>query len=300
MGGPQGDWHRSRRRHLRICREDAWAECPDEPQWQAVPFVEDGYSLKATQGYYRPDTQFGGDRTGVHLASLQTVTGALVTRLWPQLAGLLLAMALDRSAGGLPSYCADLYTPSDARRCLGAMVDRFELEAQAVGRDVLVRLTMQARREAALTGLTEDDFDYSGLSTAPFAFDRAEIELDGATVTGAQAFSLRADNRLSAGPNRAGLIDYLVARQRLVTLELTKLDDDDALNAAIREGGTLSFALSFAHPEGHSLEMALPVLHVEANAERARPGELATCVARMAAGTDESGDDLTTTLELGS
>jgi hypothetical protein len=298
MSGPNGNRHRARRRHLRLCAEDVWGQCPDEPVWRAVPVLGDGYTLKATHEHFRPDSEYGGSRRSVHLRSLHQVVGRLVTRAWPELADALLAMALERTAGELGSYCADYYTPADPRRCVGAMVDRFRLDASAPDGELRLRYDLRARSEEANPELAEEDFDYSGISPVPFAFDRATVLLDGAAVTGAERFRLRVDNRLSAGPNRASFIAFLTARRRAVSVELTKPDDGDALNEAIRSGGTLSLVVSLTHPQGHSLTLQLPSIHVEAADQRADAGELATSVLRMEAGTDGEGDDVVYQVDL--
>jgi hypothetical protein len=124
--------------------------------------------------------------------------------------------------------------------------------------------------------------------------------LNDAAVTSVERFRLRVDNRLSPGPNRAGLVAFLTARQRAVSLELMKLDDGDAFNEALRSGGTFSFVASLRHPEGHSLTLELPSLHVEAGDERAAPGELAASALHMEAGTDDEGDDVSYEVEINS
>ncbi len=292
MGGPSGNWHYGRRRHLRLCREEAWGSCPDEPAWQAVPVLGDGFSLKAASPRFRPDTYYGGWRRSVHVSYLQLVSGAFVTLPWPQVAELLLDVALDRQDGELPGYCMDYYTPADPRRYLGVKADGLDVVASALGRDAEFRFALQAAAEEAAPGLEEGDFDYGGLSPVPFVFDGAVVKLDGAEVTGVEQFTLRVRNHLAAGPNRGGTIAFLAAGQRAVSVELRKLDDGDAFNAAVRSGGTLSFEAAFAHPEGHVLDLALPVLHAEESAEEAEPARLARAVLRTEAGTDEEGDDL--------
>jgi hypothetical protein len=296
--GPAGDWHRPPRRHLRLCREQEWGVCPPSPDWQAVPLVGDGFALRAANERFRPATLFGGWRRSVHLSHLIEVAGELVTLLWPQTAALLLGMALDREEGQPASYCADHYTPADPRRCLGVVAERLRLRAPAGRDDVELRLSLRARCEEANPALTEGGFDYSTLSPAPFAFGRAAVALDEAPVTDVEGFVIEARNQLTAGPNSGGSPAFLSAGQRAVSLELTALDDGDALSQAIREGGTLGFQADLTHPEGHTLTLALPVLHPETAETALRPGALVRSTVRMEAGTDEAGDDVTYAVNL--
>lgn len=298
MSGPTGNWHAASQRHLRLCREDDWGQCPAEPDWHSVPLTEQGLGLKATNPRFRPQTLYGGWRRHVHLSSGQVVGGRLDTLLWPQLSALLLDMALDRAQGTPHSFTTDLYTPADPRRCVGAMVERLELRRTPGRTDVSVTLHLRARAEEPNGALAPDDFDYSGLSPVPFTFGAASIRLDSETLTGVEGFALAVRNDLSAGPQCQGTISYLLAAHRAAALELTKLDDSAAVNAAIRSGGTLSFEMTLTHPEGHSLHLAMPVLHPESARETAEPGALARTTVRMEAGTDEAGDDITCAVEL--
>lgn len=298
MTGPAGNWHRAWRRHLRVCREEVWGECPGSPAWQAVPLFAEGFTLKASNPHFSPDSMFGGLRRSLHLSYLQRVEGGLVALPWPQVAAPLLAMALGDEAGALPSYSMDFYTPADPRRCTGAIVDRLELSAAPPERDAVLRLSLKARAEEPNPALGEDDFDYSTLSPVPFTFDRAAVSLNGTALTDAEGFTLRVQNRLAEGPNRLGRVGFLLPGKRAVSLELQGLDDSDALNEAIREDAPFSFEAAFAHPDGHALALSVPVLHPQANAEEARPGELARSVVRMEAGTDEQGNDITWSLQL--
>ncbi|MCK4284471.1 MAG: hypothetical protein KAX44_09160 [Candidatus Brocadiae bacterium] len=299
MTGPAGKWHGARERRLRICREESWGCCPEEPSWSVVPVFGDGYKLKAANPHFRPATQFGGWKRSVHISHLQIVTGRFVTLPWPQVTGLLLEMALDREAGALPSYCMDYCTPADPRRHLGVMVDDLDVIASAAGRDVEFRFALQAAAEEANAGLTENDFDYSGISPVPFMFDRAALKLDGTPVTGVEQFTLRVKNSLAEGPNRGGTVAFLLAGQRAVSLEMRKLDDGDAFNAAVRTGGVIGFEATLLHPEGYCLCLELPVLHPEGGEEDAEPGRLARASLRMEAGTDGEGNDISYTLDLG-
>ncbi len=296
MSGPSGDWHQARRRHLRVCREEVWGQCPDNPAWRAVPIFGDGFKLKAANPRFRPDTLYGGYRSAVQLSHVRRVAGLLVTLPWPEAAALLLEMALERDGGALRSYCMDYCTPTDPRRCLGVMVDG--LDVIAAGGDVRFRFALRAKAEEANPTLTEEDFDYAELSPVPFVFGRATISLAGTPLCDVEALTLAVRNDLLDGPNRAGAIAFLAAGRRTVGLELTKLDNTDALNAAIRDAQALSFQMTLTHPDGHSLDVTVPALHIEASEETATPGELAHAVPRGEAGTDAQGDDITYTLNL--
>ena len=297
MSGPTGNWHTGRERHLRVCREDAWGHCPAEPEWHALPLVTPGFGLKAENPRFRPATLYGGWRRSVQLPRGQVVAGRLGTMLWPELADLLLGMALERADGTPHSFTMDFRTPSDPRRYLGAMVERLELRGRAGERDVSVHLDLTGKAEETNPSLSSDAFDYSGLSPMPFTFEAAEVLLDVGRLTGVESFALSVRNNLSAGPQGPGGITYLRAGHRDVSLELTKLDDSDAVNAAIRSGGTLSFEMTLSHPEGHSLSLALPVVHAQAAPEKADPGDLAHATLRMEAGTDGA-DDITWNVSL--
>jgi hypothetical protein len=292
-----GDRHLSSSRHLRICREAVWGQCPASPSWQVIPILGDGYTLRARCLYFSPDTEYGGFRRSVHLPACQQVRGVLLARLWPEAVALLMEMALDRDNGELHSYCADCYAPSDPRRVVGTMVDRFDLETSGSGRGIQLRLEMVGRSEERNADLRETDFDYAGLSLAPFTFDRAAVSLDGSPVTCAEGFAVRVRNGLSAGPSRGGYVAFLAASKRAVSLELTRLDDDGAFAQAVRGGGTLSFMAALAHPQGHALTVELPNLYPVADNGSAAPGELAKSVYLMEAGTDSNGDDITYRLD---
>jgi hypothetical protein len=298
MSGPTGSWHADWERHLRLCREDAWGQCPDEPEWLSLPLTPPGFGLKAESLVFRPASLYGGWRRTVNLVRGQVVAGRLGTLLWPQRADLLLRMALERTDGTPRSYTMDFRTPADPRRCLGATVERPELIRRPGETDVSAFLDLVARTEEPHAALSPDDFDYSGLSPVPFTFDSAAIRLDGETLTDVEGFVLSVRNNLCAGPQRLGAVSYLRAAHRDVSLELTKLADSDAVNAAIRSGGTLSFEIALSHPEGHSLSLTLPVLHPESAPEAAEPGDVARTTVRMEAGVNEAGDDVTWTVSL--
>jgi hypothetical protein len=229
---------------------------------------------------------------------MRQVTGAFVTLAWPQALGLLLQMALERDAADLHSYCIDYYTPADPRRYAGVMVEQLEISTQPPRWDMVFRFELKARTEEANSGLVEGDFDYSDLSPVPLTFERAGVSMTGTPLSDVEAFSLRVRNNLAEGPNQGGAIGFLIAGRRAASIELTMLDDADAINEAIRSNGTMSFVATMTHPEGHTLTTSLPALHPQTSPEEAEPGALARSLVRMEAGTDAAGQDITYALHL--
>jgi hypothetical protein len=298
MTGPAGNWHYARRRHLRICREEVWGECPERPAWLTVPVFGDGFKLKATSPHFSPGSAFGGYRRTVQLGYVRQVAGEFVSLAWPQTAAVLLEMTLERDAIDLHSYCMDYYSPADPRRCLGVMVDQLQMSARPPRWDVVFRLGLKARTEGASPALLESDFDYAGLSPVPLRFERASVSLNGTPMTDVEAFSVQVQNNLEEGPNRGGAVGFLIAGCRAVSLDLTMLDDSDAINDAIRNDGAMSFQATLTHPEGHTLALSLPALHPQTNPEEAEPGQLARGLVHMEAGTDSQGNDITYALHL--
>ncbi len=296
MSGPSGQWHYPRRRHLRLCRESVWGECPASPEWRCVPIRGNGFTLKAHRACFRPENAFGGDAHVVVLPGALDTRGILRTRLYPELAEFLLDMGLDRSGGGLGSYCLDHFTPADPRRMAGAMVDRLAIEAGEEG--VHLELHLIAAGEATNGALAENDFDYSGISTVPFAFGGAAVTLGGSNVTDAQRFSVAVENELQEGLWREGQPCLLAAGQRGIRLRLEKLADGDLLNDAIRSGASFGFSATLTHPAGHSLSLSLPVLYAESCAEPAVPGRLVGAELEATAGTDGAGEDITYQVDL--
>lgn len=291
--------HTARHRHLRLCREDAWGECPAGPTWQAVPVFGDGLKAAPAATLFSPDTLYGGRRRTVLLAERTQVRGTLVALAWPQVTALLLGMALDRADGALASYCLDTCTPAGSRRQSGVIAQALEIVASAEGGDVQLRLGLLGRTEQALAGLTEDDFDYSAVSPVPFHFQGAAVRVDGAPLASVGGFRLRVDNSLEAGPPLAdGTPAFLVAGPRTVSLELTKSDDDDALRDALRGGAAVTFEAGFTHPEGHTLDLSLPRLYAASAEDRAVPGAIAEATTRLQAATDAAGDDITCSVDL--
>ena len=290
MSGPIGQWHYPKRRHLRVCRETTWGECPAGPEWRCVPISGNGFTVASRRSLFRPENSFGGDSQVVVLPEHLTTRGILRTKLYPELAEFLLAMGLDRT-GGLGSYCLDHFTPADPRRITGAATDRLRLTAGEDGVDLKLRLIAAA--EEPNGALSEDDFDYSGVGTVPFAFRGAAVTLNGSAVTDVERFSLVVENDLEEGPWRDDRPAFLAAGQRAVSLNLHKLADGDALSEAVRSGGALAFSATLAHPEGHTLTVSLPELYAESCPESAVPGDLAKVELEAVAATDETGDDIT-------
>ena len=285
-------------RHLRICREDAWGRCPARPSWHCVPIFGDGCKLMPAAAFFSPETQFGGWRRAVLLPELAQVRGALVCLAWPQVTALLLGMALDRTDDALSSYCLDTYTPAGPRRCLGVMAEALEVVATAEGGDVELRLSLRGRSEEATASLTEGDFTYAAVSPVPFRLQRAALSVDGAPVTSAGSMRLRIDNHLEEGPSQAGVLAFLAAGPRTVSLELTRADDDSALRDALRAGAPVAFGAVFTHPAGHTLSVALSRLYVEAGEDRAAPGAVAETVTRLEGACDSTGADVVWSLHL--
>ncbi len=298
MSGPSGNWHYPRRRHVRVCRELAWGVCPAAPAWQALPVLPGGCTVRAARPRWRPDSRYGGFRGAPPLSDGVQVTGTLATEAWPQLAGLVLEMALERTGGEPASYCLDHFTPSDPRRCLGLMADRLRVRATAESGHVLFELLLRGKAEEPNAPLAEADFDYAALSPVAFTLARAAVTVDGASITAVEALTVEVRNHLAAGPARSGAAAFLAAGRREVRLELRSLDADGALDEALRGDAALAFEAVFSHPEGHSLTLALPVLHPEENAPDAGADGLARTVLRAVAGTDAGGDDITYLLTL--
>jgi len=298
MTGPAGNWHYAERRHLRICREATWGECPEQPAWHTVPVFGDGFKLKAGDAHFSPDTEFGCCRRTVQLSHVRQVAGGLVVLAWPQAAGLLLEMALERDATDLRSYCMDYFTPADPRRYTGVMVDRLEISAHPPRWDAVFRFELKARTEEARPALVEGDFDYGDLSPVPFRFERAAVTVSGTLLSSVEGLSVQVRNNLTAGPVRGGAVGFLIAGLRAVSVELTLLDDAGTIGDAIRGDVAMSAEATMTHPEGHTLALSVPALHPQTNPQEAEPGELARSLVHMEAGTDGAGRDITYELHL--
>lgn len=292
MPGVGGDVHLGSRRHTRMCRESTWGACPAVPDWHCIPIVGDGYKVKAADPRFRPDTNIGGWRCGVQVSHFQEVSGRWDVLLFPETAEPMLDMPLSRSGDDLYSYCIDHYTPADPRRHLGCVAEQALIEVNAVSAAALLRLAVRGKEEQSNEALDEDDFDCSGVTPVPFMLAHASISLDGAPVTDVEAFSIHVDNHVVRGPNSHGHTAYLIAGRRSLALELTKLDNSDQFNDAIRGGAALSFEAAFSHPNGCCLTIELPVLYVEQSPEDGSPERVSRATPRMVAALNDDGDDV--------
>lgn len=297
MTGPSGNWHRADMRHLRLCREDAWGECPAAPMWTCLPLAGEGLRMAAEDVLFTPPTFLGGHAAPFHLSEGRRVAGRLTARLWPEASELLLAATLERTGGAMPSYCLDWYAPSGSRRFLGVMAGTMELNGRGAAECVL-SLDLLARSEEAASGLAPGDFDYAGISPVPFGLRSAAVSLDGAALTDVEQFRLRVDNGLDAGPLRLGAPAFIAPGKRTVELELTRLASSDDLAAAVREGAELAFSLTLAHPAGHTASVSLPCLRGESDRALPRPGELVRETVRLHAAAGPGGEEITWTVQL--
>jgi hypothetical protein len=293
MTGPAGEQHPADARHLRICREAVWGECPASPEWTCLPLAGEGLHMGAVDVLFTPGTFFGGHAAPFQLSEGQRVTGRLEARLWPEAAGLLLGAALERSDGEMPSHCLDWYAPSGSRRFLGVMVDRLELAARGESGECMLALELIGRSEEGNPALGSVDFDYAGLSPVPLLFRDAAIGIEGTALTGVEQFRLEVSNALETGPLRQGRVAFIAPGKRVVRIEIIEPASGDYLEEAVRNGQELSFSATLGHPAGHTMSLALPRLRVESAAPLVRPGELAREAVRFAAAADEAGDEIT-------
>ncbi len=297
MAGPGGQVHKGWRRHMRWARETDWGRPPDSPSWVCIPIQAGRMNLRSTASLFAPETGFGGWRRSPLLPESLEVAGRVEVLAWPEVTEYLLDAVLERdldpasaSYQDLHSYCIDYFTPPDPRRYLGAKAERLEIFTDSQG--LALALWLRAWKEEPNDSLSEDQFDYAGLTPGPFRLSHAAITLNGENILDLEHFAIRVDNDLAAGPNEAGRVACLVAGSRAVRLELLKLDISDVLNDAVRAGSPLSFAAEFAHPGGDGLTLELPALYAVENAEKAPPHRVARSRAVLEATTDESGRDL--------
>ena len=286
------DVHLGMERHTRVCAEQEWGVCPDSPDWHSVPVWGDGYGVRDRDVRYRPETACGGWRGHVNLSRMKQPTGQWTMPLYPEEAGFVLEMALSRQSGQPSSYCIDLYTPDDPRRHTGCVVSRARLECSAGAGPPLWNMWIAGGEEQPNGGLSDNDFDYSELSPVPFRFQGAEVQIDGAAATGVEACAVTIQNNLRTGPARAGRPAYLIAGNRTVSLDLKKVADEAALSSAVREGRSVSFSVTLAHPAGHLLTLDLPVLHAGDCRTSGVPGEPSVNLGRLQAGVDQNGADV--------
>ena len=286
------DVHLGMEKHTRVCVEQEWGVCPSSPDWHCLPAGGAGYGVRDRDTRYRPDTACGGWRGHVNLSRMKQPVGKWTMPLYPGEAGFVLDMALSRQSGQLSSYCIDLYAPDDQRRHTGCVVGRARLECDARDDPPLWHMWLEGREEHENPTLAPGDFDYAGLSPVPFRFKGAEILIDGSPATGVEAFALAVQNHVGTGPAYLGRPAYLVARNRVVTLELRKVEGEIVLSSAVREARTVSFSATLAHPAGGSLTFDLPELPVEDSAAAGDPAEPALSSTRLQAGVDQNGVDV--------
>ncbi len=305
-----GQVHLGQSRGIRIAQEDTWGTVAAAPSWTTVPYLDNGFTLKATSPLWRPKTNIGTFRQSINLKNAMVVGGGdLRTLPIPDYLGLLLDMALLRNPADnwdLYPYTIDHYTPADPRRYLGAVAERLEIAATGDENGaVLLTLGLRARQEAENNSLAFADCDYDG-TTVPFMFKDARlITLEGMELTDVEAFTIRVDNNLSgdlyryaAGADLA-LLGYLLANKRTVTVELTKLDQRERINDAIRAGTNMSFHVRFTHPAGHIWEIQIPNMIPPESPEDGTPDQPAKANPRFDVGTDANGDDIVCELDLG-
>ena len=289
MPGPRshGGW----RRHVRIARNTADADygaTPGAIDWNWLPIIGDGMKLKATAPRFVPDTNYSADfRRQVAIYNRHEVAGDLTTLLWPEVTPYLFDMGLLRVDDAASPNHQDLYghviehhTPDDPRRVYGAVVNTMRLACTGTGdNDVQLTLSMLGQREEEIVYA---DPDYSALTPSPFMFAHARIELDGALVTDVDAWTLTVENNIGDAPFiwnaavGAAVRVHAIANLRVVTLELTELNNDDRFNQAIRTGAPVTFEALFTHPDGHLLQIILPACYVEESPEDGTPSQQAT------------------------
>ena len=318
MPGPRshGGW----RRHVRIARNQANQDLgatPSPLNWNWVPLLGDGFKLKATSPRYVPETNYGGDfRRHVAIHYQQIVEGDLTTLLWPELTQFLFDMALLRvndvtsqNHEDIYGHVVDHYTPDDPRRYYGVVVNSMRLSATGTGdNDVQITHSCIAQREVENDVLVEGDVDYSGVSAVPFMFAHADLQIHSVHVTDVENWNLTIENNVGDAPkiqNAAaalGVRAHAIANQRTITLELTKLNNSDRFNEAIRDGGLLTFQATFTHPAGHILQIILPSLYTEESDEDGTPSaqakESPTLEARAANTGPYAGCDIVYAVDL--
>jgi len=297
MAGPGGQMHKGWRRHMRWAREQSWRYLPSSPAWTSIPIEGDGMNLRASASLFAPSTEFTGWKRGLILPDSQQTAGPVDVLGWPELTRFLLDAALQRDLDPASACCQDLYsytidffTPPDPRRYSGPKVETLEVRTTSAG--LALRLWLRAWKEESNDDLSEELFDYTGLTPGPFRLRDAAISLGGTSALDVEQFAVTVDNAPALGPNEAGRPAFIIAGPRSVRLDLVKLHSSDVLNAAVREGTPLSFSAAFAHPAGHELALELPVLYAAENAESAPPRTLARSHAVLQATADESGCDL--------
>jgi len=316
MPGPvsHGGW----RRHVRICRcahDAAYGAVPGAPDWVWVPLLGDGMKTKATAPRYVPPTNYSADfRRHVAIHDRLVVGGTITTLLWPEIGDYLLDMALDRNAvpaspiyQDLSQYVIEHHTPPDPRRNRGCVCNRLTLTATGTGdNDVQVALDMLGRDEVEV-GLEVPD--YSGITPAPFMFGHAEIQIDSIHVMDIEQFTLTVENNISEAPfvyvDALGVAvrAHAIANQRVISLALTELNNDDRFNQAIRAGHDVTFQALFRHPNHDIFQLILPSCYIEESEENGDPTvqakESPTLQARVAESGTYEGEDIVYGVDVG-
>ncbi len=280
-------------RKLRIATESSFGTVNGSPSWTVLPILGDGYKLQASRPGYKPDTNMEGYQRSISIQHSQEVTGSHTMLAWPSVVETVLDAAMSRDANDdLTSYTHDFYSPVAARRILGAVAESLTINVTGTGdADVQFETTWRGKEETDDDSLSEGDIDYSSIGSVPFMFRDAALTLDGSTVTTVQEFSISVENNVAQGPLNGGLVAYLIAGGRDVSLDLTKVQEDEALRTALRNGNTVSFEAAFTHPLGHSMTFLFNALQVpedEESTSRDEPTtESPTLEALKSGATDE-------------
>lgn len=302
MPGLSGTPHHGRRRHARMVAETTYGAVPGGASWSAVPYIGDGFKLKAEAEAWDPDSNYGGAvDSAVAIQHKQDVSGQLVTALWPQRVAALLDAALDRTGDteDLTSYAWQHYTPVETRQIVGAVVRSLRLQVNRTDQaDAQLTLDWLAQAETTVAGVDTDDFDYSDIDQRPFmGCDVAQIEVESADSFDVEQFTLEVTNELEAGPYypMSGVthrvLRYIIAGGRTISLDLTRVNRSAQLNDALRAGADLSFYTRWTHPLGHSLEIRLPRLIVPRVEEDGTPSRVARETPRLEARATAVGGD---------
>jgi len=278
MPGIIGLPHHNYDRHVRLSQEAAFGTVNPAPTWWSVPILGDGWKLKASNTPFFPETNLAGYvRTAIQHSLV--VEGGFTTLAWPEPLNYLLGMAFNRNPADYDvySHTADYLTPPDPRRYTGTVVETLAIRVTGTGdADVQLEFGLRARQEAGLDTLVIGDYDYSDLTCVPFMFRDAHLELDAVHIMDIEEFTINLDNSVSQGPyarhvglSPFGLVAYLVAGRRSITLDIGDACKDDRFNQVIRAPGVVSFEASFFHPDGHLWQIQLPMLIVESSDETA-------------------------------
>ena len=286
MPGPtsHGGW----RRHIAIdrCGPDEAYGAAGLAAAVAVPLIENGMTLKATSPHYVPSSNYGKSwKRSLAIAHKQVVEGDISTLLWPELTQFLLDMALLRvdddaspNHQDLYGHVVDHFTVPDPRTYYGVVANSMRLAVSGTGEnDARLTLSCIGQREEENDALTEADFDYSTITHVPFMAGFATLWVDARQVADVETWELSVENNISDAPFvwnaavAAAVRGHAIANLRTIGLTLSKLNNNDEFNAAIRGGGRISFEALFHHPAGHILAIQLPHLYVPQSDEDGSP-----------------------------